>query len=172
MADRTCCLPDCGNAHRARGYCSTHYNRIVTGETRRHPKAAVGCVVCGTTVLRRKDAGYQPTCSVRCRSVVQWGVRLAPTSSYDWAQDAVKRALAAGVAVVDVFDREEIFGRDGWMCALCPVRCSSPDPYTLTSATVDHVIPLSAGGEHSRANVQTCCLSCNSRKQATLLQVA
>lgn len=34
-----------------------------------------------------------------------------------------------------------------------------------TKLTVDHVIPLSKGGEHSRANVVPACQSCNSKKR-------
>lgn len=32
--------------------------------------------------------------------------------------------------------------------------------------------PLASGGAHSRANAQTACLSCNSRKQSAVPQVA
>ncbi|MDF9718094.1 HNH endonuclease [Nocardioides sp. ChNu-99] len=140
------------------------------GESSRHPKEQRPCVVCGAVVVRRVDASYATTCSVRCRSVVQWGHRLAPSSGYDWAQDAVKRARAAGVAIVEVFDRAAVFARDEWTCQLCAIRCTDPDPYTLTAATVDHVVALADQGEHSRANAQTLCLSCNSSKQAGIAQ--
>lgn len=35
-------------------------------------------------------------------------------------------------------------------------------------ATIDHVIPLSRGGEHLPANVQAACLRCNSAKHDRL----
>lgn len=170
---RTCEVQGCGGKHRARGYCVTHYNKHVQGEAKRHPKEARSCVVCDTTVLRRADkAQHQATCSVQCRRIVQWGTTLAPESTYEWAVDAVKRARRFGAQVVEMFDRDEIFERDGWRCQLCDIKCSSPNPYALSSATVDHVMPLARGGEHSRANAQTLCLSCNASKQAAIAPAA
>jgi len=121
-------------------------------------------VVCATVVTRRVDAGYATTCSVRCRTIVQHGHRLAPVAAYSWRSDAAKRARNAGAVIVEVFDRDEIFTRDGWVCQGCEVPCTEPNPFVLTAATVDHVVALAAGGEHSRANAQTMCLSCNSAK--------
>lgn len=63
-------------------------------------------------------------------------------------------------------DRLEVFQRDGWTCYLCDTELDpASHPFDLLSATVDHVIPLSRGGEHSMANVRCACLGCNSRKQ-------
>jgi 5-methylcytosine-specific restriction endonuclease McrA len=150
--------------------CSTHYNQAMPKENR-HAKTDVPCVICGKAVRRSRDPRYQPTCSVACRSLVQWG-HTAASGAWDWAEDAVKRAREAGVTVVESFDRLEIFERDSWTCQLCGVRCTPPDPYVLTSATVDHIVPFARAGEHSRANAQTACLSCNSSKQAADLTAA
>lgn len=166
MAQRTCSILGCEKAHRARGYCVTHYNAVVLGERKRHPKEARSCIVCGTKVVRRSDKSYQPTCSVECRSIVQWGARLAQVSSYEWRNDAVKRARKAGVLIVERFDREDVFARDGWTCRACNRRCNEPNPFDLLAATIDHVVALADGGQHSRANAQTLCLSCNSAKRA------
>lgn len=170
MTDRTCGIPDCDRKHRARGYCSTHYNSLVLGEAVRHPKDARSCVICGMATLRRSDTAsrYMTTCSVRCRAVHQWGPRLAAASSYEWRTDAVKRARRAGSTIVEPFDREMVFERDGWICNHCGIRCSSPNPFVLTAATVDHVIPLAQCGDHALRNAQTLCLSCNSSKQALI----
>lgn len=162
MAQRMCSMTDCSKPHRARGMCSTHYNRAA-GETARHPKVTTACVICSTLVRRRKDSTYQPTCSVTCRTIVQVGER--ETVGYDWRRDAARRARKYGCRVVELFNREDIFGRDQWTCQSCGVQCNQPNPYDRTAATVDHVVPLHLGGEHSRANAQTLCLSCNAAKQ-------
>lgn len=163
---KTCTAAACSRPVRARGYCSTHYNKLCIGSEQRHPKCIVPCVVCGVKVTRRVDnvRTRQPTCSVACRRLVQWGERQAPVDSYDWAADAVRRAAKHGAPIVEEFTREEIFERDGWACRLCGVACTAPNPHDLRAATVDHVVPLALGGVHSRDNAQTACLSCNSAK--------
>ena len=162
---RTCQVHECARPVRAKVYCASHYNKLAMPPHKRHAKAAVPCSVCGTTVLRRPSATRQPTCSVSCRTVVQWGETLAPTGHYDWNHAATARARNLGATTIHQFDREQVFQRDDWTCQICLIRCSSPSPYERTSATVDHIIPLSAGGQHTLANAQTACLSCNSRKQ-------
>ena len=161
---KICTEPDCDRPLRARGFCSSHYNRNIVGEERRHPSHTVPCIICGTNVNRRVHSRYATTCSVRCRSIVQWGKRLAQPSAYQWRHDAEKRARDAGARIIESFDRDEIFDRDSWLCQVCGIKCAEPDPYDRASATVDHTIALSQGGDHTRANAQTCCLSCNSAK--------
>lgn len=72
-----------------------------------------------------------------------------------------ERALLSGevVRLVDVAER------DGHRCQLCgrAVRPSLAHPHPM-SASLDHVVPLSKGGEHTMANVQLAHLDCNMRK--------
>ena len=51
--------------------------------------------------------------------------------------------------------RESIFARDGHAC----LKCSSTE-----ALTIDHVVPLSKGGDNSDDNLQTLCHRCNSAK--------
>lgn len=59
-----------------------------------------------------------------------------------------------------------LYERDRGICQLCnqPVDLSlvRPDPM---SPAVDHIIPLSKRGEHSKANTQLSHLGCNARKR-------
>jgi len=50
--------------------------------------------------------------------------------------------------------RLEVLQRDGYICAYCGNDATS----------VDHVIPRSAGGDHSLANLVACCIKCNGKK--------
>lgn len=71
--------------------------------------------------------------------------------------------------MVEVFDRVVVFERDDWTCKRCGIAVGlDVDALDPTSATVDHVIPLSQGGDHILANVQSLCLMCNSIKGARL----
>jgi 5-methylcytosine-specific restriction endonuclease McrA len=62
----------------------------------------------------------------------------------------------------EVFTRHEIGRRDGWICGICakPIHrwVLHPDP---KSASIDHILPLSKGGTHTRANVRIAHLDCN-----------
>jgi len=82
--------------------------------------------------------------------------------------DQVRRARKLG-ATVEEFSDLEIYERDGWTCQLCSGDVDSslrwPEPM---SASLDHVIPLSRGGEHSRVNTQLAHLDCNVRKGAKI----
>lgn len=77
---------------------------------------------------------------------------------------ARNRAATHGVEF-EQFSRESVFERDGWICQLCgdpvdPTR-SPGDPM---SATVDHVVPVSLGGDHTQDNCQLAHRACNSSK--------
>lgn len=164
MANRTCSLDGCERAHRARGYCSTHYNQIVCGPEKRHKRMPTPCEVCGTVVPRRDDDRYQHVCSTSCRTILAYG-QARRGSVYNWALDAARRAARAGAEVREIFTREEIFARDDLTCYLCGERCDpSVDPLAARYPTVDHVVALVNGGEHSRANARTACYGCNSAK--------
>ena len=68
----------------------------------------------------------------------------------------------------DDYTRAEIAERDSYTCQLCgdPVDMGLRAPDRM-SATIDHVVPLSVGGNDTRSNVQLAHWSCNSRKGAT-----
>ena len=72
-----------------------------------------------------------------------------------------RRALERNTAV-EKFLVSEIYERDGWVCQLCKKEVNKnltyPNPL---SKSLDHIIPLSKGGEHSRKNVHLAHLVCN-----------
>ena len=75
-----------------------------------------------------------------------------------------RRARMRGVKVVAV-PAIEIFGRDEWKCQRCR-RKTRPD-WNMNHnlyPTMDHIIPLSRGGEHLPSNIQTLCRRCNTSK--------
>ncbi|WP_460916970.1 HNH endonuclease [Plantactinospora veratri] len=78
-----------------------------------------------------------------------------------WAEQARRRARAAGAPVVELVKREVVFARDGWICQLCgepTLRETGHDP---RSASVDHTVPLAEGGSHTYDNTVTAHLACN-----------
>lgn len=150
-------------------------NRITPGAVSRQ------CGSCGHTYLRRLaplwGGGY---CSTACRErgprchcgeftrnpksqSCSRCVRL--TRNCCWRRQNHVRRAALRARAVESFMREEIYERDGWYCGLCRLKVHKsrrwPDP---RSASLDHIIPLSLGGNHTRTNVQLAHLGCNTAK--------
>ena len=75
-----------------------------------------------------------------------------------------RRARLLDAFVEDV-DRMVVWERDNGICGICGVwvdpDLSWPDKM---SKTLDHIVPLSGGGEHSYTNAQIAHAVCNSRK--------
>lgn len=76
-------------------------------------------------------------------------------------KDARRRARKLE-AKIEVFTREEIFERDGWTCGVCrrPVDKALRWPHPM-SASLDHIVPISQHGDHTRANCRLAHLRCN-----------
>lgn len=55
-------------------------------------------------------------------------------------------------------NREKIFERDAYKCYYCKKQL------TRFTATLDHIQPVSRGGDNSFGNLVTACLHCNSRR--------
>lgn len=80
-----------------------------------------------------------------------------------------RRAIKRGVDA-EKFTAVEIYERDSWVCQLCSKAVDPillhPDPL---SASLDHRVPITVGGSHTRANVQFAHLVCNTKKGTQLL---
>lgn len=76
---------------------------------------------------------------------------------------AKRRARDLGATEVENISRDEIMQRDNQTCHLCLRWVSVHD------ASLDHVVPLSKGGQHTKDNVRLAHRVCNSRKGDRLL---
>lgn len=78
-----------------------------------------------------------------------------------------RRRAALRGAASEPYTLDEIAARDRYRCQLClcqvDMEIPAPDP---ASPSIDHVLPLSAGGDDVRANVQLAHYGCNSAKGA------
>lgn len=78
------------------------------------------------------------------------------------AQEHLRRARRTGVQIVETVMPNVVFERDGGICGICREVVFEQD------RTIDHIIPISKGGEHSYANTQLAHRRCNEVKHTTL----
>ena len=107
------------------------------------------CARCGDQFTAWTSKGEARFCSLQC----------ARSHGKD-----KRRAVKRNAYVADVH-RLRIFERDGWRCQLCgkAVKRTAKVPDPL-APTIDHIVPLAAGGTHEPANAQCAHFSCNARK--------
>ncbi len=60
---------------------------------------------------------------------------------------------------IEKIDRDAVVARHGPHCYLCGQL------FTAVNLQLDHVMPISRGGEHTERNLRPCCKSCNCRKK-------
>lgn len=82
------------------------------------------------------------------------------------ANSAAARARRFGYAIkVDRIDPWDIFDRDCWTCQVCDLSVNRDAEWPhFDSASLDHVVPISRGGDHVESNLQTTHWRCNSEK--------
>lgn len=136
-------------------YCSERCHRDAVADERRSrwDKSARICPHCKQTFIPMHPSNYY--CSKRCKSILEWDTK-----------NARKRA-----AFVEPVVTYEVFRRDNWKCQLCGVRTLESKRGTThpRAPQLDHIVPLSKGGEHSYRNTQCACLRCNLSKNNRML---
>ena len=101
-------------------------------------------------ILRRSEKGtyvrvFLPEEIAECREAMKKGVEGIRPRPPSRPSDAKKL---------------EVFERDEFRCRYCGAQLS------LYTATVDHITPLSKGGDNSLDNLVTACMKCNAKKGA------
>lgn len=75
------------------------------------------------------------------------------------------RKRRQGMVIVDKVEVRVLFDRDRGVCQLCRKRVKLGLKYPNPGmASIDHIIPVSDGGEHSYRNTQLVHLGCNLAK--------
>lgn len=123
--------------------------RMEIAERRKHP-----CPVCGEITDRRLY------CSKKCANRV-----------YNKRHEVRQRRMAAAMIDKDI-SLDALYKRDGGICHICGKPCRLDDYVISEDAfiagnwypSIDHVVPLSKGGEHSWSNVALAHRYCNSIK--------
>jgi 5-methylcytosine-specific restriction endonuclease McrA len=136
----------------------------------KHGRARM-CRVCSQQFIRPTStlgrAVPHQVCSADCAVAVSRETRRrARHSPNGRAARALIKARYRKAIKGKRFDPFEVFERDGWTCQ----ACCAPTPATLRGTwhpqapELDHRVPLSRGGEHTKENTQTLCRQCNNEK--------
>lgn len=161
------------------GYCGARFtasiktSRLCSNECRRldglakmrakavanDNKPDVSCVECGERFSRVYGDKRKRFCSKECGDRAKRRI----------AHRADRARLRS--AFVENVDPLEVFGRDGWRCQLCGIKTprNKRGTYAPNAPELDHILPLSRGGEHSYRNTQCACRACNAAKSDTPL---
>lgn len=117
------------------------------------------CIECGCQVTTSYGDKHKRYCSDDCAIARQSRI-----------EKRKRRARKLNNGKVESIDPIVIFTRDGWKCRLCGKKTPKKLRGTINdnAPELDHVIPLSKGGPHTFANVQTACRKCNQLKGATI----
>jgi 5-methylcytosine-specific restriction endonuclease McrA len=113
-------------------------------------KACESCLVEFTPLLRERAA----CCSAKC------AIRLGRKKG------KYKRKARIRSVEHEPISRVKVFESFNWTCpcCLCPTPKWSIGTTHSKAPELDHMVPLSRGGAHTRANVQLLCRSCNGLK--------
>ena len=81
--------------------------------------------------------------------------------------DVVRRRRMKAV-VSEPIDPMVIFQRDKWRCKMCGRKTprSLMGTNNPSAPSIDHIIPLSLGGPHTKRNLRCLCRRCNGTKAA------
>jgi len=124
-----------------------------------HPPTPKYCKRCNTGFYPMIK--HQRFCSFDCKEENQRRSRRIAKSA--------RRAKIRGAQVEHV-DPIKVFDRDAWRCKICHKK--TPKAYRGSTRDLapelDHILPLSKGGEHSYANTQCTCRKCNQMKGDTV----
>ncbi len=185
MAMNQCCVLGCDRVAVivSRGWCKTHYMRwyrgaplegVVKSRVTEFVDGCRPCTVCSeikpaSAFGRNKKglSGKQASCRdcqnaiARCRakSSIVKDQRRKHSRNYS----SKRRAMLRNV-VCENIDFDKLFESQEGRCAYCACILTRGSVWSPTRATVDHVLPLSRGGDHIWSNVVYACGPCNSQK--------
>ena len=142
-------------------WCSPECRAIVYRQRYLAPLSDKDCAVCGSTFTPARTGGrFKATCSDQCRDRQQ---SIAKRSNR-----AVRKARTKGTPNAERVDPLKVFERDAWKCCLCGRKTdkNKRGGYHPRSPELDHILPLSLGGEQTYQNTQCACRECNRKKGA------
>lgn len=178
-----CKVEGCEDLHHGKGWCNKHYRRWRRRGTPTYTESYV-CDSCGQDFTRPPARGQRPRWCDQCApgadvtfvagscarcgdsyiAPYQPSARYCSPTCRDRENHRRRRAAQYGAERIP-YDDTDIFQRDGWRCQICRRKVRRDVNYMHRHApTIDHIVPLSAGGSDRPINVQTTHRICNMKK--------
>src|SRR5262245_20111594 len=144
----------CHRSKRADGSYYPEGHTQMCWECRRTAHARI-CETCDQPFIARKinsKGTLRRYCSNQCHGIAMRKPESEKTPLQPTADEA--RAFHLGVKYEPV-NRELVYKRDKWRCGIChkKVNPKLKAPHPMRKS-LDHIIPMSRGGDHTYANVQ------------------
>lgn len=140
------------NGYVGQKYCSDDCRRKKLEKS--HTQKTFACKECSCNVVTSYGTKRKSFCSDVCSK-----------KYFNRIRRSKERARLRHVKVEHV-DPIKVFERDAWRCKICYKK--TPKEYRGSirdlAPELDHILPLSKGGEHSYANTQCTCRKCNQMK--------
>lgn len=120
------------------------------------------CKICGRLFVKPYGSKSYLFCSSECQE------RNKKDSAY---HTKIRRDSRLKNQHIERVYRKKVFERDNWRCQICgkKVKADASCPHPK-APTIDHIIPISEGGEHSYRNVRTAHFICNSLRGSNATQ--
>lgn len=191
MSQPDCMWPDCDRSAEYRGLCPRDYARAKRAGRLEEFQRSSSCVQCGQPfgqVARSRQAYCSAACRSRahlerhgtwtaiceaCQKPISRGKRQDSRFCSETCQKTtithLRRAARLSIEA-EAISAAGVIARCGTTCHLCqePIDLTVVRP-DLMSFSIDHLVPLSAGGTHTYSNVAPAHLLCNMRKGNRLL---
>lgn len=165
------CGADISSMSKCAIYCTAICRDLKYGRRKPQSNVAIICALPECEVAFVPYAESQRCCCERHgKMLANRKRRAAGLDKRPWSETRIenrerRRARMKGAYVGPKAPRYKIADRDGWICRLCgeaiPRVVKHGHPLYLT---IDHIIPLAKGGEHSPSNVQAAHAICNYSK--------
>lgn len=175
----SCSIDGCPHDSRVRGMCDMHYRRV-----KKHGDPEKGRYVRGNQCSdSRCSAPANNAGMCNHHYYIKWTTE-GRGRELQAAASALRRARQASAVVTERVSWRTLWAAGERSCYLCGRECDPDDFRTLTNRTgraqkipgashpsLDHVIPLSKGGDHSMDNSKLACMRCNREKHARIVGV-
>ena len=149
----------CGTSTYGERFCSTLCRDIASWERRAPPLWVRDCAECGQPFAVLANL-RQTHCSAQCKTARKrrQGAKRGPRTAHH-RQQRHRRRAARYITDLRAADLKAMLAARTY-CPLCRRRMVDAHHHPRAKH-IDHIIPIAAGGTHTRGNIRVICRSCN-----------